>query len=128
MFGPAGHAYVYFTYGMHFCFNVVTGSAGEGSAVLVRALEPLEGIEIMCHNRGTLDIRNLCSGPAKLCQALKITQALNGHDLSQPPLILKAGQPVSPKQVVKTKRIGISRALDKEWRFYLKDSPFVSKL
>lgn len=124
MFGPPGHAYVYFTYGMHYCFNVVTGEEGVGSAVLVRALEPLEGLEIMRQNRGKDDVTN---GPAKLCQALKIDKTLNGHDLSKPPFYLEFQDQLSNNSYVQTTRIGITKDTDKPWRFYIKDNPFVSK-
>jgi DNA-3-methyladenine glycosylase len=126
MFGPAGHLYVYFTYGMHYCCNVTIGPEGHGAAVLIRALEPLSGQAAMERNRrrGGLDLTN---GPAKLCQALRIDKKLNGHDLSQEPLLLKP-QPLLPdSSVVQTTRIGISQAKDVPWRFYIKDSPWVSK-
>lgn len=125
MFGPAGVAYVYFTYGMHFCFNVVTGQPGEGSAVLIRALEPMEGLEIMRTNRGGRD--DVGDGPAKLCQALLIDRQLNGHDLSRPPLQLKLQPALDSSDIVQTTRIGISREQHQPWRFYIKNSPFISK-
>lgn len=127
MFGPAGFAYVYFTYGMHYCFNIVTGKEGEGSAVLIRALEPLEGIEYMQQNRPA-EIMQLTSGPAKLCQALGIDRTLNGHDMRTPPLQLIAKHPLSPKHIVATTRIGISQDTHRIWRFYIKDNPLVSRL
>lgn len=80
MFGPPGYAYVYFTYGLHYCLNVVTGAAGEASAVLIRALEPTRGIELMQQRRGVKNLTNLTTGPAKLTQALGLDRALNGHD------------------------------------------------
>jgi DNA-3-methyladenine glycosylase len=126
MFGPPGFAYVYFTYGMHYCFNVVTGTAGHGSAVLIRALEPLEGLEVMEQRRGHKPQHELTNGPAKLCQAFGIDKTLNGHDLRHPPLQLAPGQPVKPADIVQTKRIGITRAVDKPWRFYITNNPFVS--
>ncbi len=126
MFGPPGRAYVYFTYGMHYCFNVVTGPEGYGSAVLIRALEPLEGINIMQQNRGLDDVHNLTNGPAKLCQALSIDNKLNGHNLSKGALKLMPGAKIPPSQIVKRPRIGISRDTHRQWRFYLKDNPFVS--
>lgn len=125
MFGPAGFAYVYFTYGMHYCFNVVTGQLGEGSAVLIRALEPVEGIELMRVNRcGREDATD---GPAKLCQAFNIDRQLNGHDLSQPPLQLELKPVLKATAIVQTTRIGISREQHQPWRFYMRDNPFVSK-
>jgi DNA-3-methyladenine glycosylase len=126
MFGPAGRAYVYFTYGMHYCMNVVTGPLGEGSAVLIRAIEPLAAIELMRANRAGRRDHELTNGPAKLCYALKINKLLNGHDLSQPPLRLVPGEAVRQQDIIQTTRIGISEAKDKPWRFYLKNNPFVS--
>jgi DNA-3-methyladenine glycosylase len=126
MFGPAGHAYVYFTYGMHYCFNVTTGAEGEGAAVLIRAVEIIEGEEYAKANRPVEGV-NLTNGPAKLCQALAATKAFNGHDLSQVPLELRSMPEVDDTQVVQTTRIGIRNAVDNPWRFYLKDSPWVSK-
>src|SRR5690606_29228317 len=109
MFGPSGHLYVYFTYGMHYCCNIVTGQAGEGSAVLIRALEPIEGLPVMKRNRGGVIDSQLTNGPAKLCQALRIDKKLNGHDLSKSPLKLTEGQTVLSKDIVTTTRIGITR-------------------
>lgn len=125
MFGPAGHCYIYFTYGMHYCFNVVTGPDGEASGILIRALEPLEGIELMEHNRKTTDRSNLANGPAKLVQALGITPDLYGHDLSHSPLTLTPGG--HNGEVVAAPRIGINHAVDRPWRFYLKDNIYVSR-
>jgi len=115
MFGPPGHLYVYFTYGMHYCCNIVTGTEGEGSAVLIRAVELVDG-ELPGYDK--------TNGPARLCKALRIDKLLNGHDLSSPPLQLELQPP--PKDYVTTTRIGISQAQDKPWRFYLDDSDFVS--
>ncbi len=128
MFGPPGHLYVYFTYGMHYCCNVVTGRLGEGAAVLIRALEPLEGESIMRLNRAGLSGRNLTNGPAKLCQALQIDSVWNGHNLSRAPLQLIMQPPLAPEQIIQTTRIGISQAQDVPWRFYIRDNPFVSRL
>lgn len=128
MFGQSGHLYVYFTYGMHHCCNVVTGPADHGSAVLVRAVEPIEGESEMRMNRHGLEGITVTNGPAKLCQALQIDTALNGHDLHAPPLQL-VFQPLLPvEKIVQTTRIGIRQAADVPWRFYIKDSPFVSKV
>ncbi len=127
MFGPAGHLYVYFTYGMHYCCNIVAGPDGQGAAVLIRALEPLDGLEVMRHRRRGLDDRQLTNGPAKLCQAFDINKTWNGHDLSQAPLRLIRQPAVPQDQIVQTTRVGISRAKDVPWRFYLKDNHFVSK-
>lgn len=128
MFGPPGHLYVYFTYGMHYCCNVVTGPEGTGSAVLIRALEPIDGMDIMEENRrgrGGLDLTN---GPAKLCQAYGIDKTWNGHDLREPPLQLVLGEPLPPEDIIQTTRIGIKQAKDVPWRFYIKDNPYVSKV
>jgi DNA-3-methyladenine glycosylase len=128
MFGPPGRLYVYFTYGMHFCMNVVTGMDGEGSAVLLRAAEPIEGVSEMRARRGVEDPRLLCSGPARLTQALGVTRADNGADLaSGAGLWISAGRPVRPGERVAEPRIGISVARDVPWRFFLAGSPFVSK-
>jgi DNA-3-methyladenine glycosylase len=128
MFGPPGHAYVYFTYGMHWCFNVTTGPEGYGAGVLIRAAEPLAGVELMYKNRGlsTNDTRQLTNGPAKLAQALQINKSLYGHDLSQPPLQLS--EPTNRDfKVTETTRVGISKAKDTIARYYITDNPYVSK-
>lgn len=130
MFGPPGFLYVYFTYGMHYCCNVVTGPAGQGSAVLIRAVEPLEGEDVMRDNRGGRGGRNgleLTNGPAKLCQALRIGKTDNGHDLRQAPLQLVIKEPMPTSSIVQTSRIGISQAVDEPWRFYIAGNPYVSK-
>ena len=127
MFGPAGHLYVYFTYGMHYCCNIVVGGKGHGAAVLIRAIEPLEGQEIMGRNRHGAMGQNLTNGPAKLCQGLKIDKRFNGHDLRETPLRLALKPALTQDQIVQTTRIGISRAADVPWRFYEKDNIFVSK-
>lgn len=125
MFGPAGHAYVYFTYGMHYCMNVVVGKDGQGAAVLIRALEPISGLELMAQHRGREPLTN---GPAKLCQALAIDRDLNGHNLSRPPLVLAPGKEVGAHQIVATTRIGIKDNAQATLRFYIKDNPYVSQL
>ncbi|MGH7142241.1 MAG: DNA-3-methyladenine glycosylase [Candidatus Saccharimonadales bacterium] len=127
MFGAPGYLYVYFTYGMHYCCNVVTGRPGEGSAVLIRALVPLEGVETMSKNRHGVSEMNLTNGPAKLCQAFEINKDLNGHDLSLPPLQLVIKPRLIKSSIVQTTRIGIRQAKDTPWRFYLKNSPYVSR-
>ncbi|HVX48177.1 MAG TPA: DNA-3-methyladenine glycosylase [Candidatus Saccharimonadales bacterium] len=126
MFGPAGHLYVYFTYGMHYCCNVVTGPDGHGSAVLIRALEPLEGHQAMSRNRRGQTGEALANGPAKLCQALEIGKSFNGHDLHHEPLRLVMEPPIAQTDIVQTTRIGISRGQDVPWRFYIRDNPYVS--
>ncbi len=127
MFGPAGHAYIYFTYGMHWCFNVTAGEEGYGAGVLVRAVEPISGIETMrSHRKYTTDDKQLTNGPAKLAQALAIDKSLYGHDLSKPPL--QIFEPTRRDfEVVETTRIGISQAVDEVARFYIKDNSYVSK-
>ncbi|HSH55301.1 MAG TPA: DNA-3-methyladenine glycosylase [Candidatus Limnocylindrales bacterium] len=128
MFGPAGFLYVYFTYGMHYCANVVTGPEGEGSAVLIRALEPLEGQDIMTQNRKGRGGRDLTNGPAKWCQAYGIERTWNGHDLQKSPLTLVHDAAEEPFEIVQTTRIGISEAKDVPWRFYISGNTYVSKL
>ena len=128
MFGPPGHAYVYFTYGMHHCMNVVTGSTGEGSAVLLRAAEPLEGLEEMARRRGTNDPRALCSGPGRLCQALGIDRAENGLDLVRGRLLwLLEGAPPAPSTINVGPRVGITSGTERPWRFSVQGDRFVSR-
>ena len=127
MFGESGHAYIYFTYGMHYCFNVSTGSVGHGAGVLIRALEPIDGLEIMRVNRAGRPDGDLTNGPAKLCKALKIDMSLRGHDLRQSPFRLCAAELKDDELVVTATRIGISQAADLPWRFYIKGNPHVSK-
>jgi DNA-3-methyladenine glycosylase len=125
MYLPAGHLYVYFTYGMHWCVNVVCGAAGSGEAVLIRALEPLEGIEVMQRRRGKVTLNLLCKGPARLTQALGITGQLNGTLLGEGPVRLD-GIPYTDSYA-SGPRIGISQATERPWRFWLPNSPFVSR-
>lgn len=127
MFGEAGHLYVYFTYGMHYCCNIVVGPSGHGAAVLIRAVEPLAGESIMSTNRRGLNGKELTNGPAKLCQALQINNLLNGHSLHKLPLRLIPQPELSSKAIVQTKRIGISQGKERPWRFYVRDNPYVSK-
>lgn len=126
MFGEAGHLYVYFTYGMHYCCNIVVGAKGYGAAVLIRALEPLGGEEDMFSRRGRRGVE-LTNGPAKLCQALAIDKALNGHDLSKSPLKLITKPELPAKNIIQTTRIGIAQAKDVPWRFYIRGNSYVSK-
>jgi DNA-3-methyladenine glycosylase len=126
MFGPAGHLYVYFTYGMHHCMNVVTGTDGDGSAALLRAAQPIEGIESMGRARGTDRIRDLCRGPARLTQALAVDRSLDGADLVGGRAIwIEQGQETTVADVRSGVRIGIRVGLDRRWRFWL-DEPWVS--
>jgi DNA-3-methyladenine glycosylase len=128
MFGPPGHLYVYFTYGMHFCMNVVTGGDGAGSAVLLRAVEPFEGIELMRERRGVAALRQLCAGPGRLTQAYGITRADNGMDLvAGQDLLVVPGDPVPDDRVAVGPRVGISVATERPWRFSVKESSFVSR-
>lgn len=125
MFGPPGHAYVYRSYGIHWCLNFVCEAEGSASAVLIRALEPAEGLATMRRRRGVSELRALCSGPGKLGEALGITHKFNGCALDQAPFELHArrGRP----EVVTGIRIGITKAADRPWRYGLAGSRFVSK-
>jgi DNA-3-methyladenine glycosylase len=126
MFGPPGLAYVYFTYGSCFCVNVVCEPAGVGAAVLLRALEPEEGLEAMIGARGRE--RDLASGPGRLCQALAIDRAQDGLDLlGSQELFLEAGEPVPDERVARTPRIGISQARELPWRFAIAGNPHLSR-
>jgi DNA-3-methyladenine glycosylase len=128
MFGNYGFLYVYFTYGMHYCCNIVVGPPEHGAAVLLRAVEPLTGEPEMAERRHGRSGIELTNGPAKLCQALAIDKTLNGHDLRQSPFQLLTGDKVSSAKTTQTTRIGISRAQDVPWRFYLTGNPYVSKI
>ena len=123
MFGPVGRVYVYRSYGIHWCMNLVCGD-GPGSAVLIRALEPTAGLDVMRERRGTDAARLLCSGPGRLCQALAVTRAHDGLRLDQPPFDLIPGEPAG---LVAGPRIGISKAVDLPWRFGERGSRFLSK-
>jgi DNA-3-methyladenine glycosylase len=125
MFGPAGHVYIYRSYGIHWCLNFVCREAGHGAGVLVRAIEPLTGIDAMRQRRGLDPLKLLCSGPGRVTQALGITHAHNGMSLSEAPFCIEA--PEGKIQVVTGPRIGITKAIDVPWRFGLAGSKFVSK-
>ena len=125
MFGPPGHAYVYRSYGLHWCLNLVCREAGHGAGVLIRALEPTHGIERMQERRGMQALNLLCAGPGRLGQALDVTHALDGLPLDAPPFeVWRAPETVS---VVSGPRIGISRAVEVPWRFVLAGTRFASR-
>lgn len=125
MFGPPGHAYIYFTYGMHHCFNIVAGAEGEAGAALIRALEPTQGIELMQPRRKTTDPLNLCSGPAKLVQAMGLAPTWNGSPVFSDDLHVLGRKSVP--NIVESPRIGISTAKEKPWRFFITDNPYITK-
>jgi DNA-3-methyladenine glycosylase len=140
MFGIGGHLYVYFTYGMHYCCNVVTEEEGVGHAVLIRALEPLEGIRIMTRNRNLMTpaektssasrstLLQLCSGPGKVCQALGISGEENGTDLCGSSIWIGEDFDQEHRPIVAAStRVGITGGTEHEWRFYVQDNPFVSR-
>ncbi len=126
MFGPAGHAYVYFTMGVHYCLNVTTEGKGVPAAVLIRAIEPLEGVELMRRNRGVNETRRLAAGPGNLTKALGIGRELNGEDLVRSDRLFFESGPTA-RNVGISRRIGVSAGTSFMWRFYVKGSPFVSK-
>lgn len=125
MFGPPGRAYVYRSYGIHWCLNFVCREEGHGAGVLIRALEPLLGLEVMRERRGLQDVRLLCSGPGRVGQALGITRELNGMRLDLPPFQVSPSP--EPVPIAMGPRIGISKAREVHWRFGLMDSPFLSR-
>lgn len=125
MFGPPGVAYVYRSYGIHWCVNFVCEKAGSASAVLIRALQPTHGLATMRRRRGLHDERSLCSGPGKLTEALAITEKHNGLALDASPIALHA--PANKPDIVAGIRIGITKAVELPWRYGLKDSKFLSK-
>ena len=125
MFGPPGYAYVYRSYGIHWCLNFVCEEEGSASAVLIRALEPAAGIAAMQRRRGLADERALCSGPGKLCEALGVTHRHNGLPLDREPFELRARREMP--DIAVGPRIGISKAIDHPWRFGLKGSRYLSK-
>jgi DNA-3-methyladenine glycosylase len=134
MFYEGGHLYVYFTYGMHFCANVVTGKEGIGEAVLIRAVEPLAGIEVMtksrCGSNTSLNLKsliNLTNGPAKLCEAFSIAREENGIDLTYSEIIITSGTSIPSKSIGRSSRIGIRSGLEKRWRFFIKENSWVSR-
>jgi DNA-3-methyladenine glycosylase len=135
MFWEGGHLYVYFTYGMHFCANVVTGKEGIGEAVLIRAIEPLAGIEVMKINRygsnksqNLKSLINLTNGPAKFCKAFGIARKENGLNLLNSEITITDGEPIPSKRIKRSSRIGIQQGVEKKWRFFIVGNPWVSKL
>lgn len=133
MFGIGGFLYVYFTYGMYFCCNIVIGGEGEGKALLIRALEPLHGFNEMALNRyGKTELTKkeaagLTNGPGKLCRALNIERIHNGTDLLGDEIYILDQEEVPPGEIAISTRIGISRSVDLPWRFYIKNNPYVSR-
>jgi DNA-3-methyladenine glycosylase len=133
MFKEGGYLYVYFTYGAHFCCNVVTGKDGQGTAVLIRAVEPLVNINKMIKNRfgrklkSEKEILNLTSGPGKVCEAFKIDKSFSGIDLLGDQIFILENKKVNQKFIGISKRIGITRSVDLPWRFFIKDNPFLSR-
>lgn len=125
MFGPAGRAYVYRSYGLHWCLNVVCGPAGHGAAILIRALEPTRGLDLMRARRGAVPDRLLCAGPGRLTQALGVTRSHDAMPLDRPPFGLTGAS--MPHPVLVGPRIGISRNADVPWRFGLAGSRWLSR-
>ena len=126
MFGPAGHLYVYFTYGMHHCCNVACGPAGRASAVLLRAGEVVAGHDVVRQRRPRSSDRDLARGPARLCQALAIDRADDGADLAQGPILLEPAPSAPPARIRTGPRVGLRDAADRPWRFWLDGEPSVS--
>lgn len=133
MFNAGGLLYVYFTYGTHFCANIVVGKQGEGKAVLIRAVEPLNHFDLLAENRfGRKNISakekiNLTNGPGKFCKAFSITKEDNGTDLTGDKIFLANNKKITDMNIVTSKRIGITKSTGLPWRFYIKDNPYVSK-
>jgi DNA-3-methyladenine glycosylase len=125
MFGPPGHAYVYRSYGIHWCLNLVCGAEGTAEAVLVRALEPTAGVDVQRRRRGVHDLRALCSGPGKVCQALALTRDHDGLALDAPPFRLEPR--LDAPEIVTGPRVGITRATELSWRYMEGGSPFLSR-
>ena len=126
MFGDPGYAYVYITYGMHHCLNLVTEREGHPAAVLIRAIEPADGVELMKKRRGRQKLKDLTSGPAKLCQALGVDRKLNGADLCSE-VIFVQDRGETTGRIASSSRIGIKEGKDKNWRFFIENSEFVSR-
>jgi DNA-3-methyladenine glycosylase len=133
MFYEGGHFYVYFTYGAHYCCNVVTGEKDEGMAVLIRAVEPVEGVKYMSINRygrvllSDKEKINLTNGPGKVCSAFAVTKADNGTDLLGDRVFIALNQKIEDSMIGISKRIGIKKSIELEWRFFIKGNPYVSR-
>ena len=133
MFEAGGYLYVYFTYGAHHCCNVVTGKKGHGTAVLIRAIEPIIGLNRMIKNRferklkNEKEIFNLTSGPGKVCQAFKLDRSHSGTDLTGNKIFILNGEKIKSRDIGISKRIGITRSVDLPWRFFIKDNPYLSR-
>ncbi|MEJ2104222.1 MAG: DNA-3-methyladenine glycosylase [Ignavibacteriaceae bacterium] len=133
MFGEGGYFYVYFTYGNHHCCNVVTGKKGQGTAVLIRAVEPLEGIDDMIKNRfgrklkSEKEIINLTSGPGKVCQAFGIDRSHSGIDLTGQKIFILDAKRIPKSEIGVSKRIGITKSTELPWRFFIKNNPYLSR-
>ena len=133
MFNEGGYFYVYFTYGAHFCCNVVTGKKDHGTAVLIRAIEPIKGINKMIKNRfgrkllNEKERFNLTSGPGKVCQAMGINRSHYGIDLTKDKIFILDAPKLKRDMIVVTKRVGIKKSVDLPWRFYIKENPYVSR-
>lgn len=124
MFGPVGCAYVYRIYGLHWCLNIVCNASAPGSAVLIRALEPVRGVEVMHERRAGIYMADLCSGPGRLCQALGVSGSLNGRLINEQPFSLTLGE---PEPVIVGSRIGIRHGAETPWRFGRPSSPYLSR-
>jgi DNA-3-methyladenine glycosylase len=127
MFGPPGTAYIHLNFGIHWCLNVVVRREGYPAAVLIRALEPVEGLATIRRRRRGRPNHQLTSGPAKLTQALAISPSLQRHRLTEPPLFIARGEPIPSRALARATRVGITRGTEKQWRFYDRRSAFVSR-
>jgi DNA-3-methyladenine glycosylase len=126
LYGHIGSWYVYLSYGVHWCANLVAGPRGEGSAILIRALEPLDGLPVMRRRRGGVPDRALCSGPGRLTQAMGITRALDGLPMSRAPIVIVPDEPPAEETIATTPRIGLTKAAEWPLRFAIRGSPWVS--
>ncbi len=133
MFNEGGFLYVYFTYGMHFCSNVVAGKLNDGNAVLLRAVEPVNGLELMTINRfkkkniSAVELKDLTNGPAKICRAFGIARSENGTDLTGKEIFILDSPKLSENKIAASTRIGIKKSVDLPWRYYIKNNSFLSR-